>query len=954
MPILLFALFSLVLLGIGVFVFFAERDSIRRDSEEDLRVIAQIKADAIARWARERRNDAWALTSELALTRDIEQWLSDGAPRDDRAERIRGRMESVAVYATYSNVALADDQGRLVLATNNDVPVLDASLSGLIHQAIRTRQLEISDIHPVPSRPGTSEMHICAPITVGHAHASWAIAVVILTIDPALDFLPLIQQWPGLSPSAETDIVVRSGDYVQYISRPRYFEGSRLDLRLPLSADLPAAQAARGVEGVMEGIDYRGVPVIAALTGIPDTPWHLVAKIDAAEVFAPIRRLAVIVSAVVASLIAATGVLLLAAWSRQQGSLITRRYEEQLKRREMAERFEYLSKYANDIILLTDGSGRITEANDRALDAYGYGREELVGRSIRDLHPPGARLDYATEETQHGPDGGGSSFFESLQRRKDGSLFPVEISARRFEVEGKVWQQIISRDITDRVQAAAAMSRLAAIVESSRDAIIGADLNGNVMTWNAGAERLYGYSAAEMIGRPIAITEPADRKGEIRVLIKKILSAEEVADFETVRVRKDGTPVDVSIVISPVTAGEGAVIGVSAIVRDISERKRSETKLRKLTRTLQALHRGNAVLVRAPDRDTLQREICQVVLDAGDYRLVWIGEAQHDEAKTVRPLAWAGADSEHVAELGITWSDSGRGAGPTGMAIKTGLPQIAQRVADGPADEPWRAAALQHGYQSGVALPLKDQTGVFGALSIHGGEPDLFGPEQVELLTELAEDLSYGIVALQTRADREAVMERLERSMEHIIEAVARTIEMRDPYTAGHQDRVAKIAAAIGTDMGLPADRVQGIHLASIVHDLGKIRVPSEILSKPGRLTPVEYELIKGHVDAGYDILKPIGFPWPIADIVHQHHERLDGSGYPQGLKGDAIILEARIVAVADVVEAMMSHRPFRAALGLDAALAEIERGKGRLFDPAVVESCVKLMRSGAIALGNH
>lgn len=186
---------------------------------------------------------------------------------------------------------------------------------------------------------------------------------------------------------------------------------------------------------------------------------------------------------------------------------------------------------------------------------------------------------------------------------------------------------------------------------------------------------------------------------------------------------------------------------------------------------------------------------------------------------------------------------------------------------------------------------------------------------------------------------------KLRTSLLDSITALAAIVEMRDPYTAGHQRRVSELAVAIATELQLPEDQVEGIHLASVVHDVGKIRVPAEILSKPGRISPLEFDLIKEHARNGYDILKSIDFPWPIAEIVLQHHERLDGSGYPQALKGDQILLEARVLAVADVVESMVSHRPYRPALGLDAALEEITSHKGTRFDVAVVEACTRLFR---------
>jgi len=186
---------------------------------------------------------------------------------------------------------------------------------------------------------------------------------------------------------------------------------------------------------------------------------------------------------------------------------------------------------------------------------------------------------------------------------------------------------------------------------------------------------------------------------------------------------------------------------------------------------------------------------------------------------------------------------------------------------------------------------------------------------------------------------------KLKTSLLESITALAAIVEMRDPYTAGHQRRVSQLAVAIAKELRLPVEQVEGIHLAGVVHDIGKIRVPAEILNKPGKLTELEFALIKEHARNGYEILHTIDFPWPIAQIVFQHHERLDGSGYPQALESDQILLEAKIMAVADVVEAMSSHRPYRPGLGIDAALAEIARHKGTLYDSGVADACIRLFR---------
>ncbi len=186
---------------------------------------------------------------------------------------------------------------------------------------------------------------------------------------------------------------------------------------------------------------------------------------------------------------------------------------------------------------------------------------------------------------------------------------------------------------------------------------------------------------------------------------------------------------------------------------------------------------------------------------------------------------------------------------------------------------------------------------------------------------------------------------KLKAAIEGSVLVLASAVEKKDPYTAGHQRRVAQIAEAIADEIGLPRSQAQGIRMAGLIHDIGKIGVPAEILSKPGRLTDIEFEIIKSHSRTGYEILQPISFPWPLARIILQHHERLDGSGYPSGISGEEMIVEAKIIAVADVVEAMSSHRPYREAKGIPEALRELENGRSRLYDASAVDACLRLYR---------
>jgi len=188
--------------------------------------------------------------------------------------------------------------------------------------------------------------------------------------------------------------------------------------------------------------------------------------------------------------------------------------------------------------------------------------------------------------------------------------------------------------------------------------------------------------------------------------------------------------------------------------------------------------------------------------------------------------------------------------------------------------------------------------------------------------------------------------EKLSKVFNEIVIAFSNLAEKRDPYTAGHQRNVSKIACEIAKNMGFSSDKIEGLRIASLLHDIGKVYVPSEILNKPGRLTELEFSILKTHPQVGYEIIKEIEFPWPVADIVLQHHEKINGSGYPRGLIGDDLLLESKILTVADVIEAMSSHRPYRAALGIDMALNQIIMNKGIFYDPTVVDCCMDIFKN--------
>lgn len=242
-----------------------------------------------------------------------------------------------------------------------------------------------------------------------------------------------------------------------------------------------------------------------------------------------------------------------------------------------------------------------------------------------------------------------------------------------------------------------------------------------------------------------------------------------------------------------------------------------------------------------------------------------------------------------------------------------------------------------------MKIPFIFEGKVLGTLGIVSEKPCAFNEESIKKIKSFVSGLAIAIHNYQDYC-------QLNKNKKDIIYAMTKLVEIRDPYTAGHQEGVANLATAIAREMGLAKDIIESIRIASLVHDIGKVNVPSEILNKPSRLNEVEYNLVKNHPQLGYEILKEISFNFPIAEIVHQHHEKINGSGYPQGLKREQILLEARIICVADVFNAMASHRPYRAALGSEVAKEELFKNRGVLYDPQVVDACLKVIEKGQLA----
>lgn len=488
------------------------------------------------------------------------------------------------------------------------------------------------------------------------------------------------------------------------------------------------------------------------------------------------------------------------------------------------------------------------------------------------------------------------------------------------------------------------------IIDNAPVLIYSLDNDGRFTLANKCLLSLFGLNRDQFIGHAREDVMPKQIAQQHRNNDIEVISKGTAIEVEENNIEADGMHSYLSKKF-PLFDVDGNISGVCGISTDITARKKAEVDLRRANRALLTLGSGNGALIRSTDESQLLEAICFAAVDIGGYRMAWIGYVEQNTEKSIRTVASKGQHEEYVKNNLISWADSELGQGPSGRAVRSGMAQVAQNIAQDPTMFPWRDEALRCGFSSSIALPLLENDRCFGVLTIYSDETEAFDSNEVKLLEEMANDLAFGIVSLRIKNSHKNQESRLNKSMLQTIEAIASIVEMRDPYTSGHQGRVAKLAQAIAQAMRLPEDYVYAIHLAGLVHDLGKIKVPSEILSKPRRLDEIEYMMIKEHPQTGFDILNAVDFTLPIAQMVLQHHEHMDGSGYPQGLKGSEILLGARILCVADVVEAMSSHRPYRPGLGIEAALDEISKNRGALYDPQVVDACVNLFKNEAYVI---
>jgi len=494
--------------------------------------------------------------------------------------------------------------------------------------------------------------------------------------------------------------------------------------------------------------------------------------------------------------------------------------------------------------------------------------------------------------------------------------------------------------------------------EYARDAIFVADLKtGILVNINPAAEMATGYGRNELIGKHFTILHPQEEHERMRKAVEEAGFPRPPLDgFHLLR--KDGRSLPVSISASAPFESKGQTLGVG-IYRDTTEVNVREHRLITQNWALSAYAEAVSAIGNAHSSSVLLQAICEAITRDPAYLLAWVGIAEDGPEKSIRIASAAGSAKDYLDDLHLGWAeDHPTGRGPASTCIRTNSLQIVQDYLDSPILPAWLERARHFGIRSSVCIPFSVEDGERGALVIYSDHCGAFPPEAIDVFQHLARQIGIGMHALEIDQRLRAKREQLAKTERELVDALSAMVspivsamELRDPYTSGHQGRVAEIACAIGHQLGWSENRLQGLRVAAQVHDIGKIAVPSEFLTKPTQLSPAEQAMVNAHPETGYTILKDIRSPWPIADTVRQHHERMDGSGYPMGLKGEAILLEARVLAVADAVEAMTSFRPYRPASSLDAALDEVEKKAGKQFDRGVVSTCISLFREKGYTL---
>lgn len=407
----------------------------------------------------------------------------------------------------------------------------------------------------------------------------------------------------------------------------------------------------------------------------------------------------------------------------------------------------------------------------------------------------------------------------------------------------------------------------------------------------------------------------------------------------------------------PVYGETGEYLYSMLALLDITEQKHAENAHKRSRIAFKIIGECVLEMAQAENKPEMIRAICRTLVEKAGYRLAWVCDRGQD-GKCMTPAIFSGHRSEHLETYDAGLGMEENKHNPAGMIIQAGTPFIAQNILNDPHFAFWRKDAVRNGYASILGLPLRDKDKLFGALCVYSVEPFGFEEGELRLLTALAADLAFGVTSFRIRAEGGAAAQQRELYLSHMrdslvdtIECITEVIKTHGSHHPGNEAWIAELARSIAKEMGLSDEQVKGIRLIGLMHDIGEFSVSPEILNKPGKLTAEETSLMRTHCQLGYDMLKKIDFPWPVAEAVLQHHERLDGSGYPRGLKGDQILLEAGIIGVTDAIVAVAYEQHHQPDLGIAAALAEVEKYRGKLYDPAVVDAALRLFREKGFSI---
>lgn len=444
---LIFSLLSGGILLLGYLYYEHQVAFFQKEKEAELNTVADLKVKEIVTWRQERMHDALLMFDDPIFADEVQNWFNGKGP-PEQIDKIRHRLASLK-QDFYIGISLFDMQGRVRIAIPEVKPQLLPIVKKVALEAISTGKVVFTDLYQVPESAEVN-MSLAVPFHMHQGDKEINVGVILLQIDPHHFLYPILESWPTPSNTAELVMLRReNAKEIVYLNELRHHQGAPLRLRKSLTErQLPAVRVALGEEGIFRGRDYRGVPVLAANRSIPGSPWFLTAKIDMSEVDDPFQRWSYLIPILTVALMATAGLGIGLVWRNRDVQFYRRQYELESERLAVSQRYEYLAKYANDIMLVMDRDGKIVEANDLAVAAFGYERPELFNLHLGDLFADGGRS--LTEEKGLEMEEKNGLRFEALNRRKDGTAFPAEISASLMEIGGSRLYQYIIRDISDR------------------------------------------------------------------------------------------------------------------------------------------------------------------------------------------------------------------------------------------------------------------------------------------------------------------------------------------------------------------------------------------------------------------------------------------------------------------------------------------------------------------------